>query len=124
MSNLARQLEQKKLIDRREIQEPQRQGQQFPIRKKPISKGEKTLYMLTLIGVVFATYLVLSAYASTYIANKEIHQLQTSINEQVQKNEALRLQVTELSAPDRILKIATEELGMTLNDQNVRVVRN
>jgi cell division protein FtsL len=82
------------------------------------------LYFTTLVGVVFATYLIISTYAAIYITNNEVHALERTIKNQTTNNEALQLQVTELSAPDRILKIATEKLGMTLNDKNVKVVKN
>lgn len=120
MSNLARQLETK------QIQDIATRTRTKPVirTKNRISSGEKFLYFTTVIGVVFATYLVISTYAAIYITNNEIHTLERSINNQVTNNEALQLQVTELSAPDRILQIATEKLGMTLNDKNVKVVSN
>jgi cell division protein FtsL len=120
MSNLARQLE------RKQFQDTKTREQLKPSRKvkSRITSGEKFLYFTTVIGVVFASYLIISTYASIYIANNEIHALERSINNQVTNNEALQLQVTELSAPDRILQIATEQLGMTLNDKNVKVVQN
>ncbi|MCT8139030.1 cell division protein FtsL [Anaerobacillus sp. CMMVII] len=98
--------------------------QKDPRVKSRITSGEKFLYFTTIIGVAFAAYLIISTYASIYITNSEIHALERSINNQVTNNEALQLQVTELSAPDRILQIATEQLGMTLNDKNVKVVQN
>lgn len=118
MSNLARQLEKKQIND------VASKKQQNTIKKKRLSNGEKFLYFSTIVGIVFATYLVISTYAAIYITNNEIHALEMSINNQVTNNEALQLQVTELSAPDRILQIAKEELGMTLNDKNVKVVKN
>jgi cell division protein FtsL len=120
MSNLARQLE------RKQIQESVSRELNNPLKKtkSKISSGEKFLYFTTLVGVVFATYLIISTYAAIYITNNEVHALERTIKNQTTNNEALQLQVTELSAPDRILKIATEKLGMTLNDKNVKVVKN
>lgn len=121
MSNLARPLERKRIG---EIPDHQRQIHQETYRKPRISVGERFLYFTTIIGVVLATYLIISMYASIYITNKDITTLERSINAQMTNNEALHLQVTELSNPDRILQIATKELGMTLNDKNVKVVQN
>ncbi|MCD8509658.1 MAG: septum formation initiator family protein [Bacillus sp. (in: Bacteria)] len=64
-------------------------------------------------------YLVLSNYASIYIANHEIQQTERAIQEQVKVNEGLSLQVMELSDPDRILSMA-KEMGMILDENNVR----
>lgn len=121
MSSLARQLERKRMV---KGPDHQRQVHQETSKKLRISSGERFLYFATLLGVLFATYLIISNYASIYIVNNEIHTLQTSINTQMINNEALQLQVTELSAPTRILEIATEQLGMTLDDKNVKVVQN
>ncbi|RXI98109.1 cell division protein FtsL [Anaerobacillus alkaliphilus] len=118
MSNLARQFETK------QNHTISTNVQNKPLRKNRITSGEKFLYFTTIFGIVFATYLVISTYASIYITNSEIHSLERSINEQITNNEALQLQVTELSAPDRILQIAKDQLGMTLNDKNVKVVQN
>ncbi len=118
MSNLARQLETKHKHSISTSKETK------TLTKSRITIGEKVLYFTTVIGLVFATYLVISTYADIYITNHEIHSLERSISEQTTNNEALQLQVTELSAPDRILQIATEQLGMVLNDKNVKVVQN
>ncbi len=120
MSNLARKLEKK------QIQNLAQQKQLIPQLKTKfqITRGEKVLYFSTLVGVIFAAYLIISTYAAIYITNNEIHTLEQAVSSQVITNEALQLQVTELSAPDRILQIATETLGMTLNDKNVKVVKN
>lgn len=121
MSNLARQLERKRIVETTERNTEIRRKESS---KRRIPVGERLLYFATLIGVVAACYFIISTYASIYITNKEIHQLETSITAQVTNNEALHLQVTELTAPDRILKIAKDELGMELNDKNVKVVQN
>lgn len=120
-SSLARQLERKHTV---EVDQRSRSVEQNVPLKQKITLFEKVLVFLTLIGVIMATYLVLSTYASSYIVNRDIHHLENTIKQQATVNEALNLQVTELSAPDRIVKIATEQLGMTLNDKNVKVVQN
>lgn len=89
-----------------------------------ITLGEKMIVAM----IVAATFVVLSMmvhnYASIYSTNKEIYQLEATIGQQIQKNEGLSLQVVELSAPDRILDLAYEELGMNLEDDKVKVVQN
>ncbi|KMJ55442.1 cell division protein FtsL [Alkalihalophilus lindianensis] len=89
-----------------------------------ITLGEKIIG-LTMTVVAFAMIgLMLHNYASIYTLNKDVHQLQGTISQQSQVNEGLSLQVVELSAPDRILDIATGELGMSLDDNKVKVVQN
>lgn len=120
MSNLARKIERKHTFDTSQ----QQKHQKHPKVSNRISLGERSLYYATIVGVVFCAYLILSTYASVYMVNKDIHTFEAQIREQATNNEALQLQVRELSAPDRILFIATEKLGMTLDDKNVKVVQN
>ncbi len=92
------------------------------VEKGKITKGE----MLLLTGLAFvffiASILVISNYAMIQSLNRDIHALQTEIDEKTQINENLQLQVTELSEPDRIMSIAKNKLGLTLNEENVKVI--
>ncbi|MBM7095872.1 cell division protein FtsL [Bacillus sp. H-16] len=108
------------------LHQPERQLKQKKQRvfKGGITRGEKIIYPLAFLAVVFAAYVMLSNYATIYIANHEIQKTERSITEQSSVNEGLSLQVKDLSEPDRILHIAQAELGMELNDQNVRVIQN
>ncbi|MFC0473073.1 cell division protein FtsL [Halalkalibacter kiskunsagensis] len=92
--------------------------------RNPITVGEKAIAgLITFIAfIVFGV--IVHNYATLYTVNQEAYQLQQTINQQAQLNEGLTLQVVELSAPDRILHIAKEELGMTLDDNKVKVVQN
>ena len=121
MSNLARQL------NRRQIVETDQRGKQVVThapQKHGVTSFERLLGFISLVGFVFITCIIISTFASTYMVNREIQLLESSIYQQETVNEALSIQVTELSTPDRIVNIATEKLGMTLNDQNVKVVQN
>ncbi|WP_096435511.1 cell division protein FtsL [Alteribacter populi] len=92
--------------------------------KGGLTKGERIIYPLALLGVIVVAYMMVSNYASIYIANHHIQQTEQVIAEQTTVNDGLTLQVKELSDPDRILQIAQNELGMELDDQNVRVIQN
>lgn len=116
MSNLARQLEQQQ----QEIKKKKR----ILHKKATITKGEKILSGLLVCAVAAVGVVMVSNYAALYSVNKDIHVLQNSINDQMEVNDGLQLQVIELSAPDRILKIAQEELGMVLDDNKVKVIQN
>lgn len=93
------------------------------IRSK-ITLGEKLIMFMMTIALFITLTVIVQQYASIYITNKEIYQLEREISLQTQKNEGLALQVTELSAPERILSLAYEKLGMTLDDNKVKVVQN
>jgi cell division protein FtsL len=121
LSNLARQYQQPKHIDYK----PEQKRQVQPKKKMtPFTQGEKGIILLLfLITLVVVAYIV-SNYATAYSMNREIHILQGNIGQQVKVNDALSLQVIELSAPNRILHIASEKLGMTLDDNKVKVIQN
>lgn len=114
----------------RKIQEQeQKQVQQQPKKRirtvrNPITLGEKLIGSVVILSTFIVLCLVVNNYATLYSMNREVSQLEASVQQQVQVNEGLHLQVVELSAPDRILHIATEKLGMSLDDNKVKVVQN
>ncbi|ARK31100.1 cell division protein FtsL [Halalkalibacter krulwichiae] len=111
-----------------QVQE-QTQVQQKSVKRIRQVRNSVTLGERLIIGfVMIATLLVLAAtvnnYASIYSVNREVSSLESAVAQQSQVNEGLSLQVVELSAPDRILHIATEQLGMSLDDNKVKIVQN
>lgn len=102
-------------------QQPQKRIRQV---RNPITLGEKLIGALVVFGTLIVLCLVVNNYATLYGMNREVSQLETSVQQQSQVNEGLTLQVVELSAPDRILHIASEKLGMSLDDNKVKVVQN
>ncbi|WP_158735456.1 cell division protein FtsL [Alteribacillus sp. YIM 98480] len=119
MDNLARQLQRQK----QEKQVVQQQVQQHSIQRK-VTKGEKLIITGMLMAVILASLLVVTNYANIYAQEREISSLNHSINQQSDINKSLELEVSELSAPDRIMHYAKEELGMELNDDKVKVIQN
>ncbi|WP_088104997.1 cell division protein FtsL [Halalkalibacter urbisdiaboli] len=89
-----------------------------------VTKGEKAIVGAIALTLFLLIGFIIHNYATIYELNRDVYRLETSINEQSQVNEGLSLQVVELSAPDRILQIATERLNMSLNDHQVKVVKN
>ncbi|WP_332690610.1 cell division protein FtsL [Halalkalibacter lacteus] len=92
--------------------------------RNPITVGEKAIVGLVTLIIFIVLGVMVHNYATLYSANQEVYQLEQTINQQTQLNEGLTLQVAELSAPDRILHIASEKLGMSLDDNKVKVVQN
>ncbi|TWI55782.1 cell division protein FtsL [Halalkalibacter nanhaiisediminis] len=86
--------------------------------------GEKAIIAMMAVMSFIILSIVVHNYVSIYSTNQEVYQLEAAIGEQVQQNAGLSLQVLELSAPDRILDLATEELGMVLDDNKVKIVQN
>ncbi|MDP4553101.1 cell division protein FtsL [Alkalihalobacillus macyae] len=110
-------------------QQQQTQKKQVEVKQKAvyiergrITKGEKLLWMMLVLAFVAASIFMVSNYASIYNLNTNIQQVESEQRAQIKQNEELQVKVSGLSAPDRIMDIAQNELGMKLNDQNVEVV--
>ncbi|MFA8437594.1 cell division protein FtsL [Pueribacillus sp. YX66] len=112
-----------------QLREKQEQAQQrinrsstVIVEKGRITKGEVVL--LTVLAIVFflASIFVISNYATIQSLNRDVHVLQAEVENRVRINEDLQLQVTELSDPDRIMTIAKEKLGLSLDEKNVKVI--
>lgn len=90
--------------------------------KGSITKGEKILYSLGAIAVSVLCVIVISNYALLYMNNHQIQQMENQIVQHQGTVDGLSLQVKELSDPDRILRIAQQDLGMSLQDGQVRMI--
>jgi cell division protein FtsL len=114
-----------------QIQEKVRKQSKHRLKKQPkiiiqpgkITKGEKMLWLGTLIGFLAAAIIIISNYAAIYNVNRDVAQLQQNVDSQTKINDDLHLQVAELNAPERIRHIAEEQLGMTINEGNVKVIQ-
>ncbi|WP_018921349.1 cell division protein FtsL [Salsuginibacillus kocurii] len=89
-----------------------------------ITKGEKLLFLFVTVIIAIVASVIISNYAHIHTQEREISTLNTSVQEQQEINESLYVQVSELSAPDRIIHYATEELNMSLQEDRVRVVQD
>ncbi|MCM3600288.1 cell division protein FtsL [Robertmurraya korlensis] len=116
MSNLARKLQ----------QEQQQQTVQAPQKVRKInswlSPGEKILGVTFCAAICFGAVHIISNQAAIYELNKDIQNTSVKLEDQQKINNDLRMQVGELSTPDRIRSMA-EKLGLKLNDNNVKVVQ-
>ncbi|WP_347550451.1 cell division protein FtsL [Pseudalkalibacillus hwajinpoensis] len=118
MSNLAYKYQQQQ-TQKKQVEVKQ---QSVYIESGRITRGEKLLWMMLVLAFVTASIFMVSNYASIYNMNTSIQQVEADQRVQLKQNEELQVKVTELSAPDRIMDIAQDELGMTLDDQNVEVI--
>ena len=119
MSNLAHKLQQ-------EQQERQQQSrkQQILIKKKfKPTLGEKLLGYMFIGWLAFGAVSLISSHVSTYEVNREIHALELELQNQTNVNRDLELKIAELSNYEHLLGKANE-LGLSLNTNNVRNVRD
>lgn len=82
------------------------------IKRKTIPVGEKLLYLLTVIGVVFIASIIISKHAEIYNISLHIKQVNTDIQSMQIEVEQLQREVQILSNPERIREFA-EANGMS-----------
>ncbi|TYR82630.1 cell division protein FtsL [Priestia megaterium] len=116
MSNVAYQVKEK--------QQPQRQQVRQVVKKtkRKVTIGEKVVYSSFLALMLVGSVQIISNQSALYSVNAEVQSLETKVEKQETKNNELKLQVTELSAYERIWAKA-KELGLSLNENNVKVVQ-
>lgn len=86
-----------------------------------ISRGEKILLIGLLAVVTVLSLLIIQTETAVRATTTDIAVMEKEVDSTVKKNTDLSVQVNELSTYDRIWKKA-EELGLKLNEQNVKVV--
>lgn len=89
-----------------------------------ISAGEKVLYIAALLLVVGCLSVLLAGNAQISQLNYEIQFLEKEIAQINELNAYLQLEVAELSSPERIIGIATTELGLNQEKSTVRILSN
>jgi cell division protein FtsL len=109
------------------IHERQRPSSRPHVRKKRklkfrLTLGEKFLFLSFCAFAMYAAIHIVANQVKIYQINKEIQQLQETVQEQQKRNNDLYVEVQQLSTYERILKKA-KELGLSLNENNVKVVQ-
>jgi cell division protein FtsL len=99
----------------------QQQPQRNPEPKR-FSTLEKITYLLSVILVVAVLGYILSLKASVAQINYEVQVLEKAKADIEEQNAELRLQVAELSSPERILDIAVNQLGLVRKDTPVKIL--
>ena len=117
MSNLARQLQQNNSAQQKEVQITKVQ------RHVKIRPGEKVLYLLLAAFIIFMAVKIVTVQAAVYEVNKDVQEMERTIQKHEKVNDDLAMQVDELSRYERVWKKA-KELGLNLNENNVKVVEN
>ncbi|WP_110112927.1 cell division protein FtsL [Bacillus sp. CGMCC 1.16541] len=92
-------------------------------KKRRISLGEKLIYVGFFAMLLFGAVQVVSNQAALYEVNASIQNLEGQIEQQERVNNELKLEVVELSTYERIWAEA-KKLGLDLNENNVKVVKD
>lgn len=90
-------------------------------RNNLISRGEKILLVGLLAVVTVLSLMIIQTETAVRATTTDISMMEKEMDSTAKMNTDLSVQVSELSTYDRIWKKA-EELGLKLNEQNVKVV--
>ncbi|MCM3689976.1 cell division protein FtsL [Neobacillus niacini] len=116
MSNLARKFQQQQ-----QVEQTVQERTIVKTKKHWLTPGEKIIGIVFTGLVCFGAVNLISNQAEIYQVNKDIQEVQTSINELEKVNNDLQVQVSELSTYERIWEKA-KQMGLVLNENNVKVV--
>ncbi len=84
-----------------------------------ITKGEKIIYSIVAAGLIAAGIFMVSISSQTDTLNREVQQLERTVEQQKIANEGLAFEVKELSRPERIISIA-ESHGLQIQNAEVK----
>ncbi|MDR6998005.1 cell division protein FtsL [Neobacillus niacini] len=117
MSNLARRYQ-----EQQQVTETIQGKPKVKIKKSWLTPGEKVLGIAFAGMVCFGATHIISNQAQIWKVNKGIQETESSIEKQKKVNNDLKVQVSELSTYERIYEKA-KEMGLVLNENNVKVVQ-
>ena len=92
------------------------------VKKRVMPAGEKIFYLFAVIFIAGLASVVISGYAQIAEYNYSIQKIKNSIVEINKYTDQLQIEIAELSSPERIIDIAQNKLGMTLNEKQVIVL--
>jgi cell division protein FtsL len=116
LSNLAR-----KFLEQQKTEQKVQKAGQVKIKKSWLTPGEKIIGLAFAGLVCFGSVHIITNQVKIYEVNKDIQVMEAKVADQQKLNSDLQVQVSELSAYDRIYKKA-KDLGLIKNENNVKVV--
>ncbi|MEH7436011.1 cell division protein FtsL [Neobacillus drentensis] len=119
MSNLARKYQQQQ---QEQVEQNSKSIGEIKIKKSWLTPGEKIIGVAFAGLVCFGAVHLISTQANIYEVNKDLQNVEAKVKEQQKVNGDLQVQVSELSAYDRIYEKA-KKMGLVLNENNVKVVQ-
>ena len=86
-------------------------------------KGEKLIWLI--IGLLLLAIPICNVYVKAILSESNIalEEIKSDIEEQAGINESLKMEINELASLDKIQEVANE-IGLTYNNNNVKVVTN
>ena len=103
--------------------QPQSTVKTVVVHKAKVTLGEKLLLRILAVAFVAFSATIISNQYEIYTLNKDLQSLEETVTNQTKVNSDLSMEVSELSKYERILEKASQ-LGLTLNENNVKVVEN
>ncbi|KOO49374.1 cell division protein FtsL [Viridibacillus sp. FSL E2-0187] len=110
------------------IQQPQPTVPERPVQqptprpsKRILSKGERVLLVAMVTIIALLSVMNLNTQSAINTTSVEIQNIENKIDETKKQNAELSIEVSELSTYERIWNKA-KELGLKLNEKNVKVV--
>ena len=87
-----------------------------------LTKGERMLYTLGVLCVVFT--IVIRVFSSASISNlkMDIEKISYKIENQEKKNQSLTMQVNELTSYENLSNVL-KDMGLAYNNENIIVVK-
>lgn len=91
------------------------------VKKAKISKGERMLYVITVLAFVLSLGIKTFCGASISELKMSIEEVNYNIDNQKKTNESLTMKVNELTSFENV-KDVVEEMGLAYNNDNIVVV--
>lgn len=91
------------------------------VRKMKITKGEKLLYIIATVCLIFTMVLKIFCGASVGHLSMSVEKLKYDISEQEKKIESLNMQVNELTSFTEVQDVV-KNMGLSYNNQNVIII--
>ena len=107
-------------------QQPQSEPRRQTVKRKVVvqlTKFEKILYITLITAIALISIYVLSLKMDAYDTRGKIADLDQKIEKQSSENSAIKSEIKKNSSYERIYDKAKEQ-GMSLKNDNVKVVRN
>ncbi|MDD3453832.1 MAG: hypothetical protein PHN42_06140 [Bacilli bacterium] len=92
-------------------------------KKRKLTKGEKLLYTMASLCLIFTMILKIFCKAGVGHLSMSVEQLKYDIANQEKTNESLTMQVNELTSFDKVKDVASD-MGLAYNNENIIVVGN
>jgi cell division protein FtsL len=97
---------------------------QKAVQKSTIPQAEKLLYLFSILIFVVVSGILVSRGTESYENNYKQQEIQSQIKSLSEQNKILQLKISELQAPERIMDIAQNQLGMIQSESQVHMGQN